>query len=404
MDIRELMGQFQRGDYQRDNFDTFLHKEKFSFNLPAVHIAGSNGKGSTTYYISNILKAAGYKVGTFISPFFYQPNEMIKINGEDISDERFLKIFNSYAKAFKKFDLSSFEIETFIALTYFQEEKCDICVIECGMGGEFDATNIFEPILSIITTVSLEHTEFLGRTLSEIAAQKSGIIKENVPVLLGNIKDEETLNTIAEIARDKEAPINRIGEIANFDYLEKGIRFDYDIYKDMAISSDAHYSITDATIALEAMKTIKEKFDISLDAIKSGLKEVVIPVRMETIIDSPKVIVDGAHNVEGINALLEAYGRKFKGKTTHVVFACFRDKNITVMLPRIGLLGEVTLTTFDHPRARTYDDYFLFAEDYHFEEEHLSLIRSLMEQYPEDNILVTGSLAFASLVKKELVG
>ena len=404
MDIRDLMRQFARSDYQRDNFDTFLRKEKFSFTLPAVHIAGSNGKGSTTYYISSILKAAGYKVGTFISPFFYQPNEMIKINGNDIPDEKFLKIYNEYEKAFKKFDLSPFEIETFIGLTYFMEEKCDIAVIECGMGGEFDATNIFDPILSIITTVSLEHTEFLGRTLSEIAAQKGGIIKENVPVLLGNIKDDETLNTLAEIARDKEAPINRIGEIANFDYLEKGIRFDYDIYKDMVISSDAHYSIVDATIALEAMKTLKERFDISLDAIKTGLKEVVIPVRMETIIDHPRVIVDGAHNVEGINALLDAYGKKFLGKPTHVVFACFRDKNITVMLPRVGLIGETTLTTFDHPRARTYDDYFLFAEDYHFEEDHLSLIKNLMEQYPDDNILVTGSLAFASLVKKELIG
>ena len=126
---------------------------------------------------------------------------------------------------------------------------------------------------------------------------------------------------------------------------------------------------------------------------------------METILEHPRVIVDGAHNVEGINALVDSYNRKYFGVNTHIVFACFKDKNITLMLPRIGLAGsEVILTTFTHPRARTYDDYFLFAEDYRFEEDHLALIKSLMEQYPEDNILVTGSLAFASLVKKELLG
>ena len=404
MDILESLKQFERTDYQRDNFDTFLRKEKFSFVIPSVHVAGTNGKGSTTYYLSSILMKAGYKVGTFISPFFYKVNEMIKVNGQDISDDDLNRLYQEYEKAFKKYDLSPFEIETFLALTYFQKQSCDVCVVECGMGGEYDATNIFEPILSIITTIALEHTEVLGRTLSEIAAHKSGIIYENIPVLLGNIP-EEALNTIAEIANDKESPINRIGEIASFEYLEKGIRFNYDIYKDMEIVSDAYYSITDACIALEAVKTLKKRFDISLEAIKTGLKEVIIPVRMETIIDHPRVIVDGAHNVEGVDALVDAYNRKFSARRTHIVFACFKDKNITLMLPRIGLAGvETILTTFDHPRARTYDYYFLFVEDYRFEEDHLSLIKSLMEQYPDDNILITGSLAFASLVKKELLG
>ena len=403
MDILERLKQFKRNDYQRDNYDSFLKKDKFSFTVPSVHIAGTNGKGSVTYYISSVLKCAGYKVGRFISPYFYKPNEMISINGNDIPDDRFNKIFDEYEKMFRKYDLSEFEIETFIAFTYFMEEKCDVCVIECGMGGEYDATNVFEPILSIITTVSLEHTDTLGRTLSEIAAHKAGIIYENVPVLLGNIKDE-ALDTIAEIANEKEAPINRIGEVASHVFLDKGIRFNYDVFKDIVISSDAYYSIVDATIALEAIKTLKNQFNISDEAIKQGMKEVEIPVRLETVISHPRVIVDGAHNVEGIDALIDAYNKKFGGTPTHVVFACFKDKNITTMLPNIGLVGEeVTLTTFDHPRARTYEDYFLFAEDYKFEEDHLSLIKSLMEQYPDDNILVTGSLAFASLVKKELL-
>ena len=404
MEAIEKLKQFTRSDYQKDNFESFLKKEKFVFNIPAVHVAGTNGKGSTTYYLSQIFIAHGYKVGTFISPYFYKVNEMMKINGEDISDDRFSKIYEEYEKFFKKYDLSQFEIETFTALKYFMEEKCDICIIECGMGGELDATNIFKPVLSIITTISLEHTDTLGSSLTEIATHKSGIIYENVPVLIGNIKGE-ALDTIAGIAKEKEAPIYRIGEIASHEYLDKGIRFVYDVFPEIEIPSDAYYSITDATIALEASKLLASQFKLDKQKTIEGLKNTYIPVRMETVNEHPRVIVDGAHNVEGIEALLDAYNKKFHYVPTHVVFACFRDKNITVMLPRIGLAGEeVFLTTFDHPRARTYEDYFLFAEDYQFEEDHLALIKRLMEQYPDDNILVTGSLAFASLVKKELQG
>lgn len=403
MDITKEINSYYREDYQRDNFDKFLKKIKFSFDIPSVHIAGTNGKGSTNYYLSSILKAGGYKVGSFISPYFYKVNEMIKVNGNDIVDDDIIAIYDEYKSLFAKFELSPFEIETFIAFSYFVKSKCDVCVIECGMGGEFDATNIFKPILSIITTISLEHTDILGRTVSEIAAHKGGIIYNEMPVLLGGIKDE-ALDTLAEIAHEKQAPIYRVGEIADFEYLDKGIKFNYDIYKDVTILSDAYYSVVDACIALEASKIIEHKFPVKLEDILLGLSQVEIPVRLETIISHPQVVVDGSHNVEGINALVDAFEKKFPNQRTHVVFACFRDKNITLMLPKIGLVAdEVILTTFDHPRARTREDYFLFADDYSFEEDHLFLIKRLMENYPDDIILITGSLAFASLVKKELI-
>ena len=184
MDINEMLQSFSRNDYQRDNFDAFLHKIGFSFALPAIHITGTNGKGTTTNYIAVIYQYSGYKVGKFTSPALFKINEMITVNNIPINDDDFIRIFNANLKDFQKFDLSAFEIETFIALTYFKEQQCDICVIECGMGGEVDATNVFVPILSIITSISLEHTAFLGHTISEIAEQKCGIIKDKVPLLI----------------------------------------------------------------------------------------------------------------------------------------------------------------------------------------------------------------------------
>ena len=155
-------------DYQRDNFDSFLKKNKFSFNLPAIHIAGTNGKGSTANYIASIYQSAGYKVGLFTSPELYELNEMIKVNGVDITDKEMEVVILDKKKEINKAELSTFEIITFVALTHFINQKCDICVIECGMGGEVDATNVFTPILSIITSVSLEHTSFLGKSISTL--------------------------------------------------------------------------------------------------------------------------------------------------------------------------------------------------------------------------------------------
>ena len=187
---KEFFESFRKDDYQRDNFNRFLKAIHFSYNVPSIHIAGTNGKTSTASFIAGAYVGQGYKVALFTSPYLYQPNEMIRINGQDISDADFLKIFEKHQKEIKKYDLSTFEIETFVALTYFAENKCDIAVIECGMGGEIDATNIITPILSIITSISLEHTEFLGYTISEITAQKSGIIKENVPILVPELPED----------------------------------------------------------------------------------------------------------------------------------------------------------------------------------------------------------------------
>ena len=178
IDLKSYFDNIQRDDYQRENFDGFLLKVGFKYNVPSIHIAGSNGKGTTANYLANIYRAHGLKVGLFTSPYLNNVNEMININGVDITDDEFVSAIKDNEKLFNKYSLSPFEIQTFIALSYFEKKQCDLAIIECGMGGEIDATNIFNPIASIITSISLEHTAFLGRSLCEIAYQKAGIIKD----------------------------------------------------------------------------------------------------------------------------------------------------------------------------------------------------------------------------------
>lgn len=401
MDINEMLQPFSRNDYQRDNFDAFLHKIGFSFTLPAVHITGTNGKGTTTNYIAAIYQYSGYKVGKFTSPALFEVNEMITVNNVPINDDDFIRIFNANLKDFQKFDLSAFEIETFIALTYFKEQQCDICVIECGMGGEVDATNVFVPVLSIITSISLEHTAFLGHTISEIAEQKCGIIKDKVPLLIDEF-DEDALETIYKFTKDRQAPIQFIKKRFETKMTSSGMMLDYHPFGEIQLSSFARYSTIDAAFALEAVLLLKERFPYKEDKIQEAMFSVKMACRFQIVSEKPLVILDGAHNPEAAKEAVTAMN-SFSKAPVHVVFACFRDKNLGSLLSQFGSLGEdLTLTTFPHPRARKEEEYFLFLGDHPFEEDAVSLVKRKMEEFPEDIILVTGSLAFAAYIKKEV--
>ena len=401
MDINEMLQSFSRNDYQRDNFDAFLRKIGFSFALPAIHITGTNGKGTTANYIAVIYQYSGYKVGKFTSPALFKINEMITVNNIPINDDDFIRIFNANLKDFQKFDLSAFEIETFIALTYFKEQQCDICVIECGMGGEVDATNIFVPILSIITSISLEHTAFLGHTISEIAEQKCGIIKDKVPLLIDEF-DEDALETIYKFTKDRQAPIQFIKKRFETKMTSSGMMLDYHPFGEIQLSSFARYSTIDAAFALEAVLLLKDRFPYEEDKIQEAMLSVKMPCRFEIVLEKPLVIIDGAHNPEAAKEAVTAING-YSRAPVHVIFACFRDKNLGSLLSQFGSLGEdLTLTTFPHPRARKEEEYFLFLGDHPFEEDAVSLVKRKMEEFPEDIILVTGSLAFAAYIKKEV--
>ena len=312
------------------------------------------------------------------------------------------KIFNENKKLFDKFDLSSFEIITFIAFSYFQSENVDIAIIECGMGGEVDATNIFNPILSIITNVSSEHTAFLGVSISEIALHKAGIIKSGVPVLIGDILGD-ALDVIVERAKDLESKIYKVDHFHQDLPSKTGYSFSYRPFGEVKISSLSKSSIEDACIALEAINILRNQYPVSDENVKESLYCKQLPARFEIFEGKPMMIVDGAHNPAAIIKLRNDIETVIHTAPIHVVFACFKDKNITVMLPEIALLGDLSLTTFDHVRARAEEDYFLYLEDYKFYGDHIALIKDLKEKYPDDVIVITGSLAFANLVREEII-
>ena len=402
IDLKQYFENADRGDYQRENFYDFLKKVSFSYNIPSIHIAGSNGKGTTANYLANIYRSYGLKVGLFTSPYLNNVNEMININGVDITDDEINAFINEYGKLFEKFALSSFEIQTFIGLSFFQKSGCELAIIECGMGGEIDATNIFNPILSIITSISLEHTAFLGRSLCEIAYQKAGVIKEEIPVVTG-ILDEEAINTIVEVAKEKKSQVVVAVEPAKVVYENNGYYFAYGTYSDLRINSSATYSLKDACIALEAVNKLLDRYPVSEEEIKEGLARTFMPVRMEILSEKPLIIVDGSHNPEGILNMVKSLQNVAESREIHVLFACFKDKNIERMLAYLGEYSkDIVLTTFPHKRARTMEDYFLYLEDHSFNEDPMAALNEFEEKYPEDAILVVGSLAFASFMKNQI--
>lgn len=385
--------------YSRDNYDRYLKKEGFIFDLPSIHITGTNGKGSTAKYLYEIYRAKGYKVGLYSSPFTTSLLEMIQVNGREITLKEYLELFNKLEKGFLKYNLSTFEMQTIIALTYFKEAQLDVAIIEVGMGGYIDATNIFTPRLSIITSVSLEHTAYLGKSVSEIADNKAGIIKRNVPVLLGKL-EETAMFAIRQRAKELESPIAVVEDYHNDAVENNHVCFDYRPYKKLELSTSAIYQIKNACLAIEATKLLSNKIDIDETSIRKGLLTNLLPCRFEYI--NKNVLIDGAHNPEAMKTLVETL-LKVEHRPIHVVFAAFRDKNIDQMLISLGLISnDVVLTTFNHKRARSEEEFFLYLGDYKFREDYLNYISELKENYPNDLILVTGSLCFAGIVREAL--
>lgn len=401
MNIDELNKYFVEHNYStydRTNFDNFLDEIAFSFNVKAIHITGSNGKGSVANYLYHIYLSQGYKVGLFVSPFAYSVTEMISVNNQSISEDEFISIFDEFKDRFEKYRLSSFEMETFIAYTYFSRQNLDLVIIEVGMGGFIDATNVINSSLSIITSVSLEHTSYLGRSVSEIAYNKAGIIKEDSIALVSKV-DESALYAIKEYAKSLHSKVNLVNDHHNERVVDGGILFDYYPLKDLKINTLAMYQVDNASLAIEAVELLKEIIPVSESSIRKGLLSLPLMCRYEFI--KKNVLLDGAHNPEAMEKLVNSL--KDEKRPIHVIFASFKDKNIELMLIQLGLISDdITLTSFPHYRARKEEDYFLYLGDYAFNENYSELINSKINEFPNDLILVTGSLAFTYLVKKEL--
>jgi dihydrofolate synthase/folylpolyglutamate synthase len=318
--------------------------------LRYVHVAGTNGKGSTVAFISEILLKSGYKVGTFISPYIERFSERIKVNNTEIANDDIARITEFVKKnvnimlAEGKGNPTEFEIVTAIAFQYFCEMNCDVVVLEVGLGGRFDSTNIIDsPMLSVITTISYDHTDILGNTLSKIAYEKAGIIKKYSDVLLYP-QEAEAEKVIFETCTSLSARLVK-ADFSGIKITEenlKGQSFNYKKnYSNLKISLLGTYQIRNAVMAILACEILGKKgLKIPQSAIKEGLADTKWPGRFEIIHEKPMFIIDGAHNPEGVEAFTENIKMYFPGKKVTFILGVLRDKDYISIIETLAPLAE----------------------------------------------------------------
>ncbi|MBG6188006.1 bifunctional folylpolyglutamate synthase/dihydrofolate synthase [Flavobacterium sp. CAN_S2] len=311
--------------YKKDLTNTHLliaHLDNPQEKLKCIHVGGTNGKGSTSHMLASILQEAGYKVGLYTSPHLKDFRERIKINGKDISEEFVTDFINEHKSFFESNDMSFFEMTVGLAFDYFAKEKVDIAVIEVGMGGRLDATNIITPLVSVITNIGLDHTQFLGNTLEAIAFEKAGIIKPNIPVIIGEYTPKTKLVFLAK-AKECNSEIYFAADLVSETY-----------------SSDliGDYQIHNKKTVLQTISVLnsQNEFKITLQNIKSGLLNVVkntgLQGRWQQLNEFPKVICDTAHNKNGLEIVLKQI-QKEDFDTLHVVLGVVNDKDLDEILP-----------------------------------------------------------------------
>jgi dihydrofolate synthase/folylpolyglutamate synthase len=311
--------------YKKDLTNTHLliaHLDNPQEKLKCIHVAGTNGKGSTSHMLASILQEAGYKVGLYTSPHLKDFRERIKINGKDISEEFVTDFINEHKTFFESNDMSFFEMTVGLAFDYFAEEKVDIAVIEVGMGGRLDATNIITPLVSVITNIGLDHTQFLGNTLEAIAFEKAGIIKPNIPVIIGEYTPETKPVFLAK-AKECNSEIYFAADLVSETYPS-------DLIGD--------YQIHNKKTVLQTISVLnsQNEFKITPENIKSGLLNAVkntgLQGRWQQLNAFPKVICDTAHNKNGLEIVLSQI-QKEDFDTLHIVLGVVNDKDLDEILP-----------------------------------------------------------------------
>lgn len=381
-------------------------------NLKVIHVAGTNGKGSTVNFIKDILKE-DYKVGSFVSPHLITYCDRIKIGDAEISRDDFADIgefiINRESEIIEEYGaLNLFEFLTIMAIVYFEREKVDLAILEVGMGGRADSTNIFtsrEKLISIITSISMDHMEYLGSTIEEIASAKAGIVTEGGLVVTTN-KDRKILRIINKEVEEKNAEIfytkNLESEIIKSSLFGIDFKLKLDDWESFILTQIGDYQVENAIGAIYALYLLNKKkiLKISLEKIKSRIEKSTWAGRMEIVSRDPLMILDGAHNFDGIKKLVESIDN-FKFKKLHLIMSILSDKEHKKMLEEISnYTDEVVFVNLDYKRGtnpeelkREVADYGLHAEVMNVED----AINYYKEKYQDgDLILVTGSLYFVS--------
>lgn len=407
----------KRMEWLMDKLD---HPEK---KFPSIHIAGTNGKGSTVAYLTALFQSSGHSVGSFTSPHIMRFNERIMLNGEQISDEAIVELANILYPLYTAISetelgpLTEFEVVTAMMFLHFSRVQPDVVLLEVGLGGLFDSTNIAEPQLTMITTIGMDHLQILGNTIEDIAFQKAGIIKPETPLVMGNIQGPAR-KVILDIAKEKNSTVSAyqtdftvMNKPNSADYHE---HFDFDskVFQlaDIEISLLGHHQIDNAATALRAFLMYCEKQGLAYtkESILAGFRQAFWPVRMEIVSQKPFIIMDGAHNEPAMSVLLDTLQTNFKDKKIKVIFAALTTKELEDIGPWLMRIPnhELYLTTFDFPRVATLIDLKerlgVTGATYH--EDWQQLLDDLRTSVSKDELLlITGSLYFLSEVRHYLM-
>ena len=331
-------------------------------NFKSVHVAGTNGKGSTSHMLASVFQEAGYKTGLYTSPHLIDFRERIRINGEMIPEDNVVQFIDTYKAKFEAMELSFFEMTVGMAFDYFSKEKVDIAIVEVGMGGRLDSTNLITPELSIITNIDFDHMKFLGDTRAKIAYEKAGIIKPNIPVVIGETHSE-TEQVFIEKAKECNSPIYFADQIFDCDkiHIESNKTQQFDIWKNSELYMEAleiplmgNYQQKNLTTVMCSLDLLRDKFNLTEDNIRDGIGKVIINThlmgRWQILNSDPLTIADTGHNAAGITEVVRQLA-EMNYEKLHIVLGMVNDKDIESVLQLLPRNAEYYFCKADIPRG-----------------------------------------------------
>ena len=388
--------------------------------IKLIHVAGTNGKGSTTAMITKILRGLGYKVGMYTSPYLEEFEERIQINGENINKNTLVNLLEEVKIAIDKVieegyeHPTEFEIITALMFLYFYNERVDYGVIEVGLGGRLDSTNVLTPKVSVIASISLDHMNILGDNLKDIAKEKAGIIKEGVPVILYPQK-KEVEEVILKIAKEKNAKVYSVekenGKLIDIDYENLYQNVEVESYKNkynIKLPLLGEHQILNLNVALNTIEVLCEQEQIKFDKkiVEKSLEDVKWIGRLEVIGKKPTIVIDGAHNIDGIKALRKNIEKYFKYNKIYLLLGILADKQVKEMIEEIAPVAEKIYALTPHSeRAELSEDLKNEILKYNsntvaFESYEEAISKALKEAKEEDLILISGSLYMIGDMRK----
>lgn len=392
-------------------------------SLKVIHVGGTNGKGSTSAIMASVLINAGYRVGVFTSPHLHSYTERIKINGVEIAENDFAALLAELVPKFSRMvndgyeHPTEFEVNTAMALIYFSRRQVDLIILEVGLGGAIDSTNVVDPLVSVITNVTMEHMEYLGNTIPEIAQVKAGIIKRNRPVVSA-VDDPEAQEVIKEKSALEDAPLYQVQQATAIDLITADttgqvftVRIDGTEYHDLVLPLLGEHQLINSATALLTLKVLEQHYgySISPEQVKAGFSQVIWPARMELFGEKPLVMIDGAHNKAGILVLVNSLKNHFQYDNLILVIGMLADKEREKVIDLIAPLAKrVIVTKPNSPRAGSWQELAGYVKKYCAEvliiEDIASAVDSALALAQENDLVcITGSLYMVAEARGHLI-